>query len=163
MVSLSIRWGCALLVPRQFWGHEPLFSQARLRAPTNTIHPMYYSSPSPSPSPSHLICWVCTTSLHHHQYHLIQGVRGKGRGGAYELLDSYITPVTNCSFISNGRPKRHVVYFRLTKRASENRVLRVLGRWQQHRPSLEFRAGNSREVPASQMATNGGGRECVYK
>src|SRR5258708_28041353 len=54
-VLLLIPWGCVLLlVPDCIKGHEPLFSQARLRALIGPIPPMYYHP--------HTYFYVCSST-----------------------------------------------------------------------------------------------------
>lgn len=131
MVSLSIRWGCASLVPGLYLGHEPLFPQVRLPAPNQATHPTVYRyytitvsltltlTPSNTASPLGVMASHCR--------HPIPGVRREGGRGAYGRMDSW-TPYTcfpdnslaGLFFsLSNGRPKRHVAYFRLAKWATE--------------------------------------------
>jgi hypothetical protein len=114
-VSLLIRWGCVLLlVPDCIKGHEPLFSQARLRALIETIPPMYYHPHTNFYVCSSTLCQVYMTSRRHCRSHPTPGQKGEGKAHMRTpgiIPDYSLSAVVVCCFFSYGRPKRHVAFF----------------------------------------------------
>lgn len=122
----ALRWSLDFI-----WVTSHFFPQVRLPAPNQATHPTVYRyytitvsltltlTPSNTASPLGVMAPHCR--------HPIPGVRREGGRGAYGRMDSW-TPYTcfpdnslaGLFFsLSNGRPKRHVAYFRLAKWATE--------------------------------------------